>query len=161
MPAASAPHCANCGEPALTEEPSDRPTAAPFLIALTIILLVVIGIVVVNAMEGDDLTDEQQIGRAAAAQNDALQRVDYADFRAYTCRQEQGTETQFADAQRDSATKNGARIIDGVTGVNIDGDHATATVTYHFDRDEDAKTPVPTTFVREDGAWKVCAVAPS
>lgn len=145
----------------MTEDPSDRPTAAPFLIALTVILLVVIVIVVVNSLEGDELTDEQQIGRAAAAQNDALQRLDYADFRTYTCRQEQGTETRFADAQRDSASRNGARIIDGVTGVSIDGDRATATVTYHFDRDEDAKTPVPTTFVREDGAWKVCAVAAS
>lgn len=145
----------------MNPEPSDRPTAAPFLIALTIIVLVVIGIGAVNFFEGDELTDEQQIGRAAAAQNDALQRVDYADFRTYTCRAEQGSETQFADAQRDSAAQNGARIIDGVTGVNIDGDRATATVTYHFDRDEDAKTPVPTTFVREDGAWKVCGAAPS
>lgn len=145
----------------MTDEPSDRPTAAPFLIALTIILLVVIVIVVVNVVEGDDLTDAQQIGRAAAAQNDALQRLDYADFRTYTCARQQGTETQFADTQRESVARNGARIIDGVTGVNVDGDRATATVTYHFDRDEDAKTPVQTTFVREDGAWKVCAVAAS
>lgn len=145
----------------MNEEPSELRTAAPFLIALTIILLVVIGIVAVNFFESDELTDEQQIGRAAAAQNDALQRLDYADFRTYTCRREQATETQFADTQQHSATENGARIIDGVTGVNIDGDQATATVTYHFDRNEDAKTPVPTTFVREDGAWKVCAVGAS
>lgn len=145
----------------MSDQPTDRPTAAPFLIALTIIVLVVIGIGAVNFFEGDELTDEQQIGRAAVAQNDALQRVDYADFRAYTCRAEQAGESEFADAQQDSATQNGARIIDGVTGVRIDGDRATATVTYHFDRDEDAKTPVPTTFVREDGAWKVCGAAPS
>jgi hypothetical protein len=145
----------------VTEEPSDRPTAAPFLIALTIIVLIVIGIGAVNFFESDELTDEQLIGRAAVAQNDALQRLDYADFRTYTCREEQGSEARFTDAQQDSAARNGARIIDGVAGVNVVGDRATATVTYHFDRDEDAKTPVQTTFVREDGAWKVCAATPS
>jgi hypothetical protein len=142
-------------------EPSDRPTAAPFLIALTVIVLVVIGIVAVNFFDSDELTDSQLIGRAAAAQNDAIQRLDYADFQTYTCRAQQGSEAQFTSAQQDSASRNGARIIDGVSGVDIDGDRATATVTYHFDRDEDAKTPVPTTFVREDGAWKVCAATPS
>ena len=33
---------------------------------------------------------------------------------------------------------------------------ATAKVTYQFDKTPDTKTDVETTFVREDGAWKVC-----
>lgn len=125
--------------------------------ALVIIVLVVIGIWLVNAFEGDELTDEQQIGRAAAAQNDALQREDYDDFRANTCRAEQGNESDVLERQRNSVAEQGARFIDGVTGVAVEGDRATATVTYHFDRSEDDKFQVPTTFVREDGAWKVCS----
>ena len=48
-----------------------------------------------------------------------------------------------------------------VTDIKIDGDRATATVTYHFDKAPDAKTPVPMTFAREGGAWKVCSTGPS
>jgi hypothetical protein len=148
MPAESGPN---------TDRPSDRPTAAPFMIALVIIVLVVIGIWLVNLFEGDEPTPEQLIGRAAAAQNDALQREDYPDFRAVTCRAEQATEAEVLDRQRKSAAEQGARFIDGVSDVAVDGDRATATVTYHFDQSEDDKFGVPTTFVQEDGAWKVCS----
>jgi hypothetical protein len=140
-----------------TGRPSDRPTAAPFMIALTIIVIVVIGIWLVNLAEGDDPTPEQLIGRAAAAQNDALQREDYQAFRAHTCRAEHATEAEVLAEQRNSSAEQGARFIDGVSNVAVDGDRATATVTYHFDRSEDDKFGVPTTFVREDGAWKVCS----
>jgi hypothetical protein len=63
--------------------------------------------------------------------------------------------------QRDSKNKRGARFVDDVTDIKIDGDHAAATVTYHFDKAAQAKTPVPMTFAREDGAWKVCSTGPS
>ncbi|WP_307787877.1 lumazine-binding protein [Mycolicibacterium sp. S2-37] len=139
----------------------DRPTATPFLAALVIIVLIVIGIWAVNVFEGDDLTDEQQIGRTAVAQNDAVQRRDFADFQAYTCRELQGSEADFTAAQQKSSQQQGHRFIDGVSGVTVDGDRATGTVTYHFDKAPDAKTEVKTTFVREDGAWKVCSVGPS
>lgn len=136
-------------------------SAWPMLAALTIIVVVVIGIWVVNAIEGDELTDEQLIGRAAVGQNDALQRENYPDFRTYTCRAQHGVEADIVARQRDSTAKRGARYIDGVTGVGIDGDRATATVTYHFGNAPDAKTPAGMTFVREDGAWKVCSTGPS
>lgn len=141
--------------------PSDRPTATPFLVALVIIVLVVIGIWLVNLVEGDDPTPEQLIGQAAVAQNDALQRESYPDFTAYTCRAEHGSEAQVLERQRDSKNENGARYIDGVSDVSVDGDRATATVTYHFEKTEDDKFGVPTTFVKEDGAWKVCSTASS
>jgi hypothetical protein len=63
--------------------------------------------------------------------------------------------------QRDSVTKRGERFVDDITDVVIDGDRVTATVTYHFDKAPDTKTGVATTFVREDGAWKVCSIGPS
>ncbi|WP_197377097.1 Rv0361 family membrane protein [Mycolicibacterium baixiangningiae] len=148
MPAESDPY---------TGRPSDRPTAAPFMAALVLVVLIVIGIWLANLFDGDEPTPEQQIGRAAAAQNDALQRESYEDFRANTCRAEQGTERDVLDRQRNSSAEQGARFIDGVSGVVVQGDRATATVTYHFDKAEDDKIAVPTTFVREDGAWKVCS----
>ena len=140
---------------------ADRRTATPFLAALAIISLVVIGIALVNYFSNDELTPEQQVVRAAVAQNDALQKENYADFAKNTCRAEQGTEAEVLAGQRDSKDKQGRRLIDDVTDVVIDGNSATAKVTYQFDKTPDAKTDVATTFVLEDGAWKVCSSSPS
>jgi hypothetical protein len=137
-------------------EPADRRTALPFFATLAIIGIVVIAIALVNYFGDDELTPEQQVVRAAVAQNDALQKENYADFRTNTCLSEQGTETEVIAGQRDSKEIQGRRLIDDVTDVVVNGDHATARVTYQFDRTPDTKTDVETTFVREDGAWKVC-----
>jgi hypothetical protein len=133
----------------------------PFLAALAIIVVVVIAIGLFNMFRGDGLSEEQRVGRSVVGQNDALQRGNYADFRNYTCEAQQGSETEVLARQRDSADKRGERFVDDVTNVVIDGDRATATVTYHFDKAPDTKTGVATTFVREDGAWKVCSTGPS
>ncbi len=134
---------------------------APFLGALAIIVIVLIAIWLLNLFEGDRTPEDQRVGRAAVGQNDALQREDFADFSRYTCGRMQGSEADVIARQRDSAAKRGARFIDDVTDVKIDGDRATATVTYHFDKAPDQKKPVPMTFVREDEAWKVCSTGPS
>jgi hypothetical protein len=134
---------------------------APFLGALAIIVLVVIAIGLLNFFGDNDIPADQQVARAAVGQNDALQRQDYADFREYTCRAEQGVEADILARQRDSVGKRGERFVDDVTDVAIDNDRATAKVTYHFDKAPDAKTGVDMTFVREDGAWKVCSSGPS
>ncbi len=139
---------------------ADRPTMAPFLVALAIAVLVVIVIVLVNVFEGDGVPEDQQVARAAIGQNDALQRQHYPDFVTYTCRAQQGSEPDVLAGQRDSVGKRGERYVDDVTKVAIDGDRATATVTYHFAKAPDAKSDVTTTFVREDGAWKVCSPGP-
>ena len=133
----------------------------PFLAALAIAVIVVIAIGLVNLLSDDELTPEQQVVRAAVAQNDALQKENYADFRSNTCRDRQGAEAEVLAGQRDSKDEHGARRIDDVTDVVIDGDRATAKVTYQFDKTPDAKAEVETSFVREDGAWKVCAPVPS
>jgi hypothetical protein len=142
-------------------EPADRPTMGPFLGALAIIVLVVIAIGLFNIFGGDDVPEDQRVGRAAVGQNDALQRQNYPDFRGYTCRAQQGNEAEMLARQRDSVQRRGARFVDDVAKVTLDGDRATATVTYHFDKAPDAKTGVDVTFVREDGAWKVCSTGPS
>ena len=134
---------------------------APFLGALAIIALVVIAIVAFNVFGDNEPPADQQVGRAAVGQNDALQRQNYADFRTYTCRDQLGVEADVLARQRDSATKRGERFVDDVTDIKVDGDRATAKVTYHFDKAPDTKTGVGMTFVREDGAWKVCSTGPS
>lgn len=141
-------------------EPDDRPTMVPFLSALAIVVFVLIGIAVSNLVRNDDLPPDQQVGVAAVGQNDALQRQNYADFIRYTCTEQLGTEAEMLARQRDSVHQRGERYVDDVTDVKIDGDRATATVTYHFDKAPDKKTEVEMRFVREDGAWKVCSTGP-
>jgi hypothetical protein len=143
------------------EAAADRPTMAPFLGALAIIVLIVIAIGLFNIFGSNDPPADQQVGRAAVGQNDALQRQSYGDFRSYTCREQQGVEADVLARQRDSVAKRGERFVDDVTEVKVDGDRATAKVTYHFAKAPDTKTGVVTTFVREDGAWKVCSPGPS
>lgn len=143
------------------EETPERSAVAPFLGALVIIVAVVIGIWLINVFSADSLTDEQQIARAASGQNDALQRDDYADFREFTCTGQQGDETGVIAAQRDSIAKRGNRYVDRVAGVVIDGDRASADITYYFDSDEEKKETAEIAFAREDGAWKVCSTGPS
>ncbi|MDH6198135.1 hypothetical protein M2272_004794 [Mycobacterium frederiksbergense] len=136
---------------------ADRPTMTPFLAALAIIVLVLIGVTLANVFGGRELSEDQLVGRAAVGQNDALQRENYADFSGYTCAEQRGTEAEFIARQRDSVAKHGARYVDDVTGVRIEGDRATATVVYHFENAPDNKLNNETTFVREDGNWRVCA----
>jgi hypothetical protein len=138
-----------------------RPTITPFLAALTIVVVVLIAIGLFNLFGDDEPPADQQVARAAVGQNDALQRRSYADFRSYTCKAQQSSEADILARQRDSVSKRGERFVDDITDVVIDGDRATATVTYHFDKAPDTKTGVATTFVREDGAWKVCSTGPS
>lgn len=141
-----------------TDQPAaDRPTMTPFLGALAIIVLVVIGIWVSSLFRGDGLSEDQRVGRAAVGQNDAMQRENFREFADYTCREQQGTEADFLARQRDSVAKNGARYVDDITGVRIDGDRATGTVVYHFEKTPDTKVDAATTFVREDGQWRVCS----
>lgn len=135
----------------------DRRTAMPFLAALAIVVLVVIGIAVANLFGGDGLSEEERVGRAAVGQNDAMQRESYPDFADYTCAEQRGTEVDFLARQRDSVGKQGARYVDDVTDVRIDGDMATATVVYHFEQAPDSKINSATRFVREDGEWRVCS----
>lgn len=134
---------------------------APFLTALTVITVVVIAIVLFNVFGGDGMSEEQRVGRAAVGQNDALQRESFTDYGTYTCRELQGNAADFLARQRESVAERGARFVENVSDVVIDGDHATGTVTYYFDKAPDAKTGVETAFVREDGAWKVCSTEPS
>jgi len=134
---------------------------APFLGALALIVLVVSAITVSNLLRGNDLSPEERVGEAVVGQNDALQREDYAAFRRYTCAAEQSTEADFTAQQRDSLDKRGHRVVQDVVDIKVDGDRATATVQYEFEKVPDTTSGAEMTFVREDGAWKVCSTGPS
>ncbi|WP_457149448.1 Rv0361 family membrane protein [Mycobacterium sp. URHB0021] len=133
---------------------------APFLGALVIIVLVIIGVGLFSVFRGDGLSEEQRVGRAAVGQNDALQRENYADFRAYTCRAQQANEGEVLGRQRRSVGERGHRSVEDVTNVMIDGDKATAIVMYQFDKVPDTSSGSEIAFAREDGAWKVCTKSP-
>ena len=135
---------------------ADRPTIAPFLGGLAVFAIVILGIILFNVYGSDTTIPGDQVAKAAVGQNDAMQRQDYGKFRDFTCRAKQGSEADFLARQRDSVTKNGERYLDDVTDITVDGARASATVTYHFDKTAETKTPGEVSFVQEDGAWKVC-----
>ncbi|MGV0592238.1 Rv0361 family membrane protein [Mycolicibacterium porcinum] len=140
-----------------TGETEDRPTMAPFLGALAVIVLVVIVVILLNVFGTDGRSEEQKVSFAAVGQNDALQRENFGEFSGYTCTAQRGAEADFIARQRDSVAKQGARYVDEVKDIKVDGDRASATVVYHFGNTPDAKVDTETAFVREDGQWRVCA----
>jgi hypothetical protein len=154
------PHILARMEESTPDEPADRGSAAPILIALGIVAFVLIAMTVFRMIGSSQVTEENGVGRAVVAQNDALQREDYAAFRANTCRADQGNQAEVIAGQQRSTAAKGARFVDDVTGIKIDGERATATVVYHFEKAKDDKVSVPITFAREDGGWKVCATGP-
>jgi hypothetical protein len=146
---------------AVTEPEDDGASPMPILIALGVALLV---LAVIGAVwlfnDNRPLSEDLKVGRAAVGQNDALQRGSYGDFRKYTCAAQQGVEAEVLDRQQKSKAAQGARYVDDITEVKIDGDRATGTVVYHFDHTPDNKLKVPMTFVRENGEWTVCSPGP-
>lgn len=142
------------------DQSNDGASAAPILIALGIVAFVLIAMVVFRMIGSDNVSDDNEVGRAVVAQNDALQREDYAAFRAYTCPPDQGAQADVIGAQQRSKASRGARFVDDVADIKVDGDRATATVVYYFEKAKDDKVTVPLTFARADGGWKVCSVGP-
>lgn len=139
----------------------DRPTVAPFLGALVIIVAAVVTVWLFNVFDDDGLSADQLVGRAVSGQNDALQRGDYTAFRAYTCAAQYSDEARVLSVQRDSVARRGQRVVDSIGKVTVTGGRATADVTYYFDKNRDAKETAQITLVQEDGAWKVCSTGPS
>jgi hypothetical protein len=144
----------------MTEPDEDRPTFMPIAIAAAIVVVALGLMWGLRFFRSDEVPDDGLVGRAVVAQNDALQRENYADFRVNTCIAQQGTETQVLADQRASKSAKGNRFVDDVKDFAVAGDRATATVVYHFEKSADAKLSTPMTFVRENGDWKVCSPGP-
>ncbi|NTY61072.1 lumazine-binding protein [Mycolicibacterium sphagni] len=144
----------------MTEPVDDGASPMPILIALGVAVLVLAAVGVAWLFSNKPMSEDVKVGRAAVGQNDALQRDNYGDFRKYTCAAQQGAQAEVLDRQQKSKAAQGARYVDDVTEVKIDGDRATATVVYHFDHAPDNKVKVPMNFVRESGEWTVCSPGP-
>jgi hypothetical protein len=144
----------------VTEPEDDGASPMPILIALGVALLVLAAVGVAWLFSNKPMSEDVKVGRAAVGQNDALQRDSYGDFRKYTCVAQQSAEAEVLDRQQKSKAAQGARYVDDVTEVKIDGDRATATVVYHFDHAPATLVKVPMSFVRERGEWTVCSPGP-
>lgn len=145
----------------MTEPEENRSTLMPILTALAVVGVALITIFALRFIRGGDtVPDDAAVGQAVVGQNDALQRGNYADFRTYTCGNQQGVESQVLADQRQSASAKGARYVDDVKDVVVKGDAATATVVYHFEKAADEKISSPMSFLRENGEWKVCSPGP-
>jgi len=137
-----------------------RGSLIPIVAAVAIVVVALIAIGLLRLIRGDIQPDEGRIGTAVVGQNDALQRGNYTDYETFTCVAEQGDEARVLADQQQSKTAHGARFVDDVTAIAVTGDRATATVVYHFERSPDDKIKTATTFVRENGEWKVCSPGP-
>ena len=144
----------------MTEPAEDRSSILPIVIAAAIVVVAMGSIWALKFFRTDKLPDDGLVVRAVVAQNDALQRESYPDFRNFTCLAQQGTEPQVLVDQRQSVSAKGHRVVEDVKEFAITGDRATATVVYHFEEKPDDKASVPMTFVRENGTWKVCSAGP-
>ena len=131
----------------------------PFMIALGVVVIVLIGIGLNALLNPGGDTDRDQVIRAAIGQNDALQRVDHDAYAGFTCPPLAGTAEQLAARQQASVAAHGDRYVDGVNNIAIDGDRATATVVYFFGSDRSKKVDTATTFERHDGKWQVCTAS--
>jgi hypothetical protein len=141
----------------MDERANDGSSPMPILIALGVVAVILIGLGISWLFRGDGLSEDQRVARAAVGQNDALQRENYSDFRKFTCVAHQGAEADVLARQRQSKASQGARYVDDVTDQVINGDKATATVVYHFEKAAQDKVKASMAFVREGGDWKVCS----
>jgi hypothetical protein len=144
----------------MTEPDEDRSSILPIVVAAAIVVVIMGSMWALKFFRTDKLPDDGLVVRAVVAQNDALQRESYPDFRDYTCAAQQGTEPQVLADQRQSKNAKGNRVVDDIKDFAITGDRATATVVYHFQKRPDDKASAPMTFVRENGTWKVCSAGP-
>jgi hypothetical protein len=144
----------------MTEPDEERSSILPIVLAAAIVIFAMSAMWALTFFRTDKVPDDGLVVRAAIAQNDALQRESYTDFRTYTCAAQQGAETQVLSDQRQSKDTKGNRVVDDIKDFSITGDRATATVVYHFEKKADDKVSAPMTFIRENGTWKVCSPGP-
>ena len=138
----------------------NKPSVLQIGIALGLVVVAMLAMGVLRLIKGDEVPAEGLVGRAVVAQNDALQRENYPDFRRYTCTAQQGTESQVIGDQRQSKAAKGNRFVDDVEEVVVTEDRATADVVYHFEKAPDDKITTPMTFARENDVWTVCSPGP-
>lgn len=142
------------------DKSDDGASAAPILIAIGIVVFVLIAMTIFRMIGSTNVSEDNAVGKAVVAQNDALQREDYPAFRAHTCAADQGAQADVITGQQKSKAARGSRFVQDVTDIKVDGDRASATVVYYFEKAKDDKVKAPSTFAKVDGDWKVCSIGP-
>ncbi|MEU0543785.1 hypothetical protein [Nocardia sp. NPDC005978] len=126
-------------------------TMLPFLIAIGITVLVVIGIVASALLSPAEknVTDKDRLGIAARNFIESRSGTDVLDP-STAC---PGFDEQRSPMRPAEGEKAGKSTIVRVTDTNIEGERATAQVTW---RSDDRDSTSTWTFTKNDGAWLVC-----
>lgn len=137
--------------------------ALPFIIAGVVVLVVVIGVLISNAVRPAEsrMSDDALVQHAINDYYTARNEADFDKFAAVNCAAVRNAEgfpvrESFVTDNRRSMDDNGQIEIPEITDLTVDGDRASARVHWHFEKSEDKRNVVDTTVVREDGKWKVC-----
>ncbi|MFZ2239597.1 MAG: hypothetical protein WAV90_08640 [Gordonia amarae] len=137
--------------------------ALPFIIAGVVVLVVVIGVLISNAVRPaeDRMSEDAKVQHAINDYYTARNEADFDKYAAANCAAARNAEgfpakDKFVTDNRKSMDDNGQIKIPEITDLTVNGDRATARVHWHFEKSEDKKNVVDTTVVREDGEWKVC-----
>jgi hypothetical protein len=88
----------------------------------------------------------------------AQNALNYDTFTRWTCAAKLPPRDEFLTRATASRDVNGPIVIPPgkIADVAINGDRASATVSWHYGKKTDAVTTTATTLVRQDNQWKVC-----
>ncbi|MFT4199715.1 hypothetical protein [Gordonia sp. (in: high G+C Gram-positive bacteria)] len=137
----------------------DAPTRAPIIAALVVIAILIIVILIAQWTHpfSSRLSPEDSVRVAINDQYTARNALNYESYQRITCAPKIEPREAFLAENQRSRDENGKIVIPQINDVVIDGDKATASVVWNFEKKPDAKTTTPTTLVRQDDGWKVCS----
>lgn len=141
----------------------ERRTIWPFLVAATIMVVVLIAIVLMQVLRPAEerLTDQAKVTRVVNDYYTAQNAINYTSYRAVFCSAELNsadfpTQEAFTNENRDARDADGKIEVSNISETVVNGDRATANV--HWFREHKSETKItPIVLVNEDGNWKVCA----
>ncbi|MGX1808630.1 Rv0361 family membrane protein [Nocardia sp. NPDC055321] len=126
-------------------------TMLPFLIAIGVTVVVIIGIVVSALLSPAEknVTDKDRLAKSARNFIESRSGTDALDP-STAC---PGFDEQRSPLRTETGEKAGKSTLVKLTDPNVQGDRATAQVTWRADDRDSTST---WTFTKTDGAWLVC-----
>ncbi len=138
----------------------DAPTMWPMLaaIAVVVILLGVVFIYQWTRPFSDRVGPDDEVRIAINNHYTAQNALNYQSFSEWTCAAKTPPREEFLKKNGPSRDANGKIVIHdgGIADVAINGDKASAVVTWRYEKKPDQPTTTPTTLVRQGDQWKVC-----
>ncbi|GAA3033763.1 hypothetical protein GCM10010528_13460 [Gordonia defluvii] len=138
----------------------DAPTRGPIIAALAVVV-VLIGLILIPQWLhpfASRVSDEDSVRMAVNNHYTAQNALNYDTFTRWTCAAKLPPRDEFLTRATASRDVNGPIVIPPgkIADVAINGDRASATVSWHYGKKTDAVTTTATTLVRQDNQWKVC-----